>query len=123
VHLSKARSPADQFIGMRLRERRMMIGLSQQQFGELIGMTDQQVYKYEHGINSVSAGRLYEFARELGAPVEYFFEGLEKNEGQLPLRQRMLLDIMRNIGEIKSEKRREAISQLTRALGHRLIMT
>jgi transcriptional regulator with XRE-family HTH domain len=120
VHLSKSRSPADQFIGMRLRERRMMIGLSQQQFGDLIGITYQQVYKYEHGINSLSAGRLYEFARELGTPVEHFFEGLEKeNAEQLPLRQSRLLDAMRNIGEIKSEEHREAIRRLTRALAGR----
>ena len=107
----------DQSIGMRIREGRMTLGLSQRQLGELIGLTYQQVYKYEQGTNRVSAGRLYEIARELGAPLEYFFEGLERSEGQLPYRGRhRLLDIMRNVGEIKSEKRRDALGQLVRAL-------
>jgi transcriptional regulator with XRE-family HTH domain len=102
---------------MRIRERRTIIGLSQQQLGKLIGVTLQQAFKYERGINSISAGRLYEIANELRTPIEYFFEGLEKmTTQQLPLPQRRLLDIMRNIGEIKSDKRREAISQLVRSL-------
>ena len=102
---------------MRLRERRTMIGLSQQQLSKLIGVTLQQVFMYERGINSISAGRLYEIASELNAPIEYFFEGLEKaSTEQLPLRQRRLLDIMRNVGEIKNDKRREVIGQLVRSL-------
>jgi transcriptional regulator with XRE-family HTH domain len=102
---------------MRLRERRTMIGLSQQQLSKLIGVTLQQVFKYERGINSISAGRLYEIASELSAPIEYFFEGFEKASTEpLPLRQRRLLDIMRNVGEIKNDKRREVIGQLVRSL-------
>jgi transcriptional regulator with XRE-family HTH domain len=113
---------ADQLFGMRIRECRMMLGLSQHQLGELIGITYQQVYKYEHGINSLSAGRLYEIARELGTPVEQFFEGLEKeNAEQLPLRQSRLRDVMRSVGEIENEEHREAIRQLTRALASRLL--
>jgi transcriptional regulator with XRE-family HTH domain len=54
----------------------MTLGLSQRQLAELIGVTDQQVWKYEHGTSRVSAGRLYEIARELGVPVEGFFRKL-----------------------------------------------
>jgi hypothetical protein len=57
----------------------------------------QWTYKYEHRIDSVSAGRLHDIARELNAPLESFFEGLDQNEAQLRSpRQRMLLDIVRN---------------------------
>jgi transcriptional regulator with XRE-family HTH domain len=81
----------NQLIGMRIRERRMILGLTQPQFAELIGVTFQQVHKYECGKNSISAGRLYEIARGSGTPVEYFFEGLQTNEGQPPPCQSMLL--------------------------------
>ena len=117
--MSEALSSVDQSIGLRIREGRMTLGLSQHQFSELIGVTYQQVHKYEHGLNRVSAGRLYVIACELGEPVEYFFEGLEQSEGQLPHQRHRLLDIMRNVGAIKSEERLEAISHLLRALaGH-----
>jgi transcriptional regulator with XRE-family HTH domain len=94
-----------------------MCGLSQRQFAELIGVSHRRAYKYEHGIDSVSAGRLHDIARELNAPLESFFEGLEENEAQLRTpRQRILLDIVRDFGEVQNENYLEAISQLTRAL-------
>jgi DNA-binding XRE family transcriptional regulator len=94
--MGRARSTtaANRFIGMRIRERRMTNGLSQRQLGELIGVTPKQLNKYEHGINGVSAGRLYEIARELSTPLEYFFEDPEQAESQLLPRQRKLLDLM-----------------------------
>ncbi len=101
---------------MRIRERRTTIGMSRVQFGQLIGVTDQQVHKYEHGINRVSAGRLYEIAHELNAPIEYFFEGLERNEKLPPLRQRMLLEVMRSLSEMRNEKHQAVIGQLVRSL-------
>jgi transcriptional regulator with XRE-family HTH domain len=117
--MSETRSMVDHFIGARIRERRKMIGLSQPQLGELIGVSYQQVHNYERGDNSISAGRLYEIACELGAPLEYFFEGLKRNERRMPDRRRRLLDTMRYLGEIETGKHREAISQLIRALaGH-----
>jgi transcriptional regulator with XRE-family HTH domain len=112
-------SPADLRIGLRIRECRVLRGLSQQQLAELIGVTYQQVFKYEHGVNRVSAGRLYEIAKELHTPVETFFDGLEKNGGRLPRGQRRLFQIMRSVGEIKSETRREALGQLVRVLANR----
>jgi transcriptional regulator with XRE-family HTH domain len=110
---------ASRHIGMRIRERRTMLGLSQRQLGELVGITYKQTHKYETGINGVSAGLLYEIAHELSTPLEWFFEDLEHDERQLPPRQRMLLDVMRNLGEIENEKYLEAVIQLTRALAGR----
>ena len=59
----------DDFVGGRIRERRIMLGLTQQQLAEMIGVTYQQAHKYERGINRVSAGRLYQIARALSVPV------------------------------------------------------
>jgi len=53
-----------------------MLGLTQQQLAEMIGVTYQQAHKYERGINRVSAGRLFEIARALSAPISYFYEGV-----------------------------------------------
>ena len=107
----------DDHVGGRIRERRLMLGLTQQQLAEMIGVTYQQAHKYERGINRVSAGRLFEIARALSAPITYFFEGIGE-EGPRPIlpHQRTLLEITRNIAEIRNEKHREAISQLARAL-------
>ena len=119
---NKGRSTAaiDDHVGGRIRERRIMLGLTQQQLAEMIGVTYQQAHKYERGINRVSAGRLFEIARALSAPITYFFEGIGE-EGPRPIlpHQRTLLEITRNIAEIRNEKHREAISQLARALASR----
>ena len=116
---NKGRSTAaiDDHVGGRIRERRMMLGLTQPRLAEMIGVTYQQAHKYERGINRVSAGRLFEIARALSAPITYFFEGIGE-EGPRPIlpHQRTLLEITRNIAEIRNEKHREAISQLARAL-------
>src|SRR5271169_6104238 len=63
----------DRHVGARVRERRIMLGLTQQQLADLIGVTYQQAHKYERGINRVSAGRLFEVAQVLSVPVSYFF--------------------------------------------------
>src|SRR5512133_4381836 len=69
----------DRYVGARIRERRIMLGLTQQQLADLIGVTYQQAHKYERGINRVSAGRLFEIAQVLSVPVNYFFDGLEQD--------------------------------------------
>jgi transcriptional regulator with XRE-family HTH domain len=110
----------DDHVGARIRERRIMLGLTQQQLAEMIGVTYQQAHKYERGINRVSAGRLYEIARVLNAPITYFYDGVgEEAPRPVAPHQRMLLEIARNFGEIQNEKHQEAFSQLARALaGH-----
>ena len=97
-----------------------MLGLTQQQLAEMIGVTYQQAHKYERGINRVSAGRLFEIARVLNAPITYFYDGIGDEEPRpAQPHQRMLLEIARNFGEIQNEKHQEAFSQLARALaGH-----
>ncbi|PKU24963.1 helix-turn-helix domain-containing protein [Telmatospirillum siberiense] len=108
---------ADHYVGARIRERRIMLGLSQQQMADLIGVTYQQAHKYERGINRISAGRLHQTAHVLGVPVGYFFEGLDEQRNQdLTSRQRMCLELARNFSSIVNERHQEALSQLARAL-------
>ena len=110
----------DDHVGSRIRERRIMLGLTQQQLAEMIGVTYQQAHKYERGINRVSAGRLFEIARALSAPITYFYEGVgQEGPRQIAPHQRMLLEIARNFAEIRNEKHQEAVSQLARALASR----
>lgn len=107
----------DRHVGTRIRERRVMLGLSQQQMADLIGVTYQQAHKYERGINRISAGRLFEIAQVLGVPVGFFYEGLETRRGaDLSARQRMCLELARNFTSISNEKHQDALSQLARAL-------
>jgi transcriptional regulator with XRE-family HTH domain len=108
---------ADRHVGARMRERRIMLGLTQHQLAELIGVTYQQAHKYEKGINRVAAGRLYSIARALGVEVGYFYEGLQVGGGFVPsLSQRMLLDLVRNVLNIPNAGHREAVARLARAL-------
>lgn len=69
-------NPIDLHVGGRIRMRRKVLGVSQERLAEALGLTFQQVQKYERGSNRVSASKLYEIARFLGSPVSYFFEGL-----------------------------------------------
>jgi transcriptional regulator with XRE-family HTH domain len=66
----------DLHIGKRLRRRRRLLGLTQQQVAGAVGIRFQQVQKYECGANRISAGRLFELSSALSVPVQYFFEGL-----------------------------------------------
>jgi transcriptional regulator with XRE-family HTH domain len=107
----------DRYVGARIRERRIMLGLTQQQLADLIGVTYQQAHKYERGINRVSAGRLFEIAHVLSVPVNYFFDGLdEDNERSISPRERMCLELARNFAQIPNERHQEALSQLARVL-------
>ena len=74
---SKLPSKIDHLVGQRLRWRRRELRLTQEQLGEQLGLTFQQVQKYEKGVNRISAGRLYELSTVLDVPVLYFYEGAE----------------------------------------------
>jgi transcriptional regulator with XRE-family HTH domain len=102
---------ADKHVGARIRERRTMLGLSQQQLAKMIGVTYQQAHKYERGLNRISAGRL-------GVPISWFFEGLksESMDPSMSQRQRMCLELARNFALIDNDKHQEALSQMARAL-------
>lgn len=69
-------NPVDVHVGSRIRLRRKILGMSQEKLAEKLGLTFQQVQKYERGANRVSASKLYQTAQALQAPISYFFEGL-----------------------------------------------
>lgn len=70
----------DIHVGNQLRARRKIIDMTQEGLANGIGLTFQQIQKYERGLNRISAGRLYQFANILGVPITYFYEGLEMGE-------------------------------------------
>jgi transcriptional regulator with XRE-family HTH domain len=114
--LSRRIQDVDRHVGARVRERRIMLGLTQQQLAELIGVTYQQAHKYEKGINRMAASRLYKVAQVLGADVSYFFEGLQGG-GTPPLRpqQRLLLELAKNF-MASSREHQQVICSLARTL-------
>ena len=75
-------NPVDKHVGMKLRARRTKLRMSQSTLAEALGLTFQQVQKYERGANRIGAGRLQQIAQILQMPVESFFEGLPHERGQ-----------------------------------------
>lgn len=71
---TKAPNPVDKYVGSRVRMRRIMLGMSQEKLGEALGLTFQQVQKYERGVNRVGASRLFDLSRVLDVPISYFFD-------------------------------------------------
>lgn len=124
--------PVDVHVGKRLRLRRSILGMSQEAIGKSIGVTFQQIQKYERGINRMGASRLYDFGRALNVPVSYFFEGFgdyvqpdamelsaAENESKVfeheDINSRETLEIMRVYSRIKSPAVRKRIIELIRA--------
>ena len=73
--MAKIPNPTDKYVGSRVRMRRMMLGMSQEKLADALGLTFQQVQKYEKGTNRISASRLQAISQILDAPVHFFFEG------------------------------------------------
>lgn len=69
-------TPIDAHVGSRIRARRGLLGMSQKDLGEKVGLTFQQIQKYERGANRIGSGRLYEFSRILNVPISYFFDDM-----------------------------------------------
>ena len=69
-------SPIDAHVGARIRLRRTLLGMSQERLGEAIGLTFQQVQKYERGVNRVGASRLFDLSRVLDVPISFFFDDM-----------------------------------------------
>lgn len=72
------RHPVDVHVGKRIRHRRWMVGMTQQQLGDIVGIKFQQIQKYETGMNRVSASRLWDIAQALDVSISFFFEGFEE---------------------------------------------
>ncbi len=82
--------PVDVHVGKRVRHRRWMVGMTQQQLGDIVGIKFQQIQKYETGMNRISASRLWDIAQALGVSISFFFEGFDEQpdaiaEGSAPV--------------------------------------
>jgi len=107
---------ADRHIGTRVRARRVMLGLTQLQVAEMLGVTYQQAHKYETGINRISAGRLHALARALEVEPAYFYEGLGSGEPTRPTaRQRQMIELARNF-TVLPRRQQAALAEMARAL-------
>jgi transcriptional regulator with XRE-family HTH domain len=111
----------DVHVGSRIRMRRQFVGMSQEKLGELLGITFQQVQKYEKGSNRISASRLYYTAKILGVPVQFFFEelpGSEDRASQSDTREQdtVLSSLMNAEGIVLAKAFREADNSNKRKL-------
>lgn len=109
--------PVDVHVGKRIRHRRWLVGVTQQQLAEKVGIKFQQIQKYETGANRVSASRLWDIAESLDVDVSFFFSGLQNDEietgeavlGSVPadiLNDKEALDLVRSYYAIPEEQRR-----------------
>lgn len=129
-------NPIDVHVGQRIRQRRTLLGMSQEKLGEAIGLTFQQVQKYERGANRVGSSRLFDLARVLDVPMTYFFDEMSastaaKSPSRLrglaepkaepfepdPLAKRETLELVRAYYRITDPQARKRLFELTKALG------
>jgi len=78
-------SPIDIHVGSRVRLRRTLLGMSQERLGDALGLTFQQVQKYERGVNRVGASRLFDISRVLDVPISYFFDDMPEGMSETPV--------------------------------------
>jgi transcriptional regulator with XRE-family HTH domain len=104
--------PVDAHVGKRIRHRRWMVGMTQQQLADKVGIKFQQIQKYETGMNRVSASRLWDIADALGVSISFFFEGLDEagaaaraTEGDI-LGDKEALELVRSYYSIPEAQRR-----------------
>jgi len=121
-------NPIDVHVGARVRQRRNLLGMSQERLGEALGLTFQQVQKYERGANRVGASRLFELAKALGVPVSYFFDDLPTDPtdapapmsvGALdedPMRRRETIELVRAYYRITDDNARRRLYELMRSI-------
>jgi transcriptional regulator with XRE-family HTH domain len=131
-------SPIDVHVGSRIRLRRTLMGMSQERLGESLGLTFQQVQKYERGVNRVGASRLYDLSRVLDVPISFFFDDMpdprangvqvgvagfaERPEGfgvpgDDPLAKRETLELVRAYYRITDPAVRKRVFELIKSMG------
>lgn len=119
----KMPNPIDVHVGARVRLRRLSLGLSQEKLGEQLGLTFQQVQKYERGANRIGASRLYAIAQILDAPVSHFFEGLADAPTEAPedsietmLRSPEAIELNRSFAKIDDPATRKRLADLVKSV-------
>ncbi len=127
--IRKSFHPIDSHVGKRVRIRRKILSISQTKLGDAIGLTFQQIQKYERGANRIGASRLFELSEVLDVPVSYFFDDLPQDtafqSGGLgeartmpsdPLREPLSLELVRAYAKIENLGTRKSLSNLAKAL-------
>ena len=132
--------PVDVHVGARMRQRRTLLGMSQEKLGTAVGLTFQQIQKYERGSNRIGSSRLFEFAKVLDVPVSYFFDEMPSNalagrpmsgrgrkgfgeagtpfeQEKDPLIKRETLELVRAYYKIREAKVRKRIFEMVKAVG------
>jgi transcriptional regulator with XRE-family HTH domain len=127
----KKPNPVDQHVGSRVRLRRMLLGMSQERLGESMGLTFQQVQKYEKGVNRIGASRLFQISKILDVPIQFFFEEAPHSDGRSTpgmaeapseafilefLNSREGLELNRAFVKVADPKVRKSVVDLVRAL-------
>ena len=128
-------SPIDVHVGARLRRRRTLLGMTQTKLGDAIGVTFQQVQKYERGANRIGSSRLFDLSRVLDVPIEYFFDdmptavaasSLARGGGKAkelpryevdPMAKQETLEFVRAYYKIRDPQVRKRLYELTKAIG------
>ena len=131
-------NPIDIHVGGRVRLRRTILGMSQERLGEMIGLTFQQVQKYERGTNRIGASRLFDLSRVLNVPIQFFYDDMPpETAGQSPrlraglveepsepyvdadpMKRRETLEMIRAYYKIRNAEVRRKVFDLCRALSH-----
>ncbi len=128
-------SPIDAHVGARLRQRRTLLGMTQTNLGDAIGVSFQQMQKYENGANRISASRLFDLSRVLDVPVEYFFDNMPaavaasspaQGGGRAkkppsyepdPMAKRETLELVRAYYKMRDPELRKRLFEMVKALG------
>lgn len=132
--MSEKRNPVDAHVGSRLRLRRTLMGMSQEKLGEAVGLTFQQIQKYEKGANRIGASRLFQFSRILEVPPSFFFDdmpgevaggpvkGVAEPEGEGfrhdPMSKRETLELVRAYYRITDRSVRKRLFELIKAVAN-----
>lgn len=127
----------DEQVGMQLRQRRALLGLSQEKLAEQVGLTFQQIQKYENGANRISASRLFEFSKVLDIPISFFFENSQLAENKAAygfaegeqqafegpddvMKRRETLELIRVYYSIENPKLRKDLFKLVKSMAENL---
>ena len=128
---TKRTEPVDSYVGSRLRLQRTLMGMSQEKLGNSVGLTFQQIQKYERGLNRIGSSRLYQFCKVLDVPVSFFFDEMPGDMGSQPfstsqvqkatydedMSRRETLELVRAYYRIDNRNTRKRIYELVKAVG------
>lgn len=106
----------DKHVGRKIHDFRIALGISRDMLAKKVGITHQQLAKYEHGSNRISIGRLIMIAEELGEPVTAFINNIDKKDKTRLPKERLTIELVRSFTAIDNTKIKEAINNLAKVV-------